>query len=206
MATQSNQAMVSETSICNQALTWLGQDPINSINDDNTTAAWMRNNYTFIRDAVLEERTWTFATARATSITEDRDEWDQMWKHPKPLNWLSVFRVFKTVYTNGGDIIDQSWRMEGPFILSRNATVYMWGLIQITDTGKFSPLFVQALAARIAADAAVPLTNNRQLQVDLWGLYGDKLREAAARDGQQGANDRISQTRLTSIRYSSGGE
>jgi hypothetical protein len=80
----------------------------------------------------------------------------------------------------------------------------LWGLKQVTDTAKFSPLFVQALAARIAADAAIPMTENRQLQVDMWGLYGDKLREAAARDGQQGTNDVITQQRLTSVRYFSG--
>jgi hypothetical protein len=79
----------------------------------------------------------------------------------------------------------------------------MQGLTRISDTSSFSSLFVQALAARIAADAAIPLTENRQLQVDMWGLYNDKLTEAAARDGQQGTSDVVTQRGLTGARYSS---
>jgi len=194
--------MVSETSICNQALTWLGVDPVNSINDPNTSAQWMRNNYPFIRDAVLEERMWTFATVRATNTTEDMDAWGTQYSHALPLNWISVFRVYKNI--SSIPVIDESWRLEGGFVLSNYATVYLWGLKQITDTGKFSPLFIQALAARIAADACIPLTENRQLQADMWNLYSVKLGEAAARDGQQGSNEKIVSDTLVLARSRSG--
>ena len=205
MATQSNQAMVSETSICNQALTWLGQDPITSLTDPNTTAEWMRNNYPFIRDALLEERMWTFATVKASDVTEDMDAWGTMYVHPKPLNWISVFRVFKSVNAYGDNIRDENWRMEGGNIVSSYATIYLWGIKQVTDTGKFSPMFIQTLAARIAADACIPLTENRQLQADLWNLYKVKLDEAAARDGQQGSNELIQSNTLINARARSGG-
>ena len=193
-----SQSNVSEVSICNQALTFLGQKPITSLNDANTTAEWMRNNYPFIRDAVLEERMWTFATARAASTTMDRDAWDTAYAHPAPLNWISVFRIYRNSGISTLTSID--WRLEDGNILCSESNILLWGLKRVTDTGKFSPLFVQALAARIAADACIPLTENRQLQVDMWGLYGDKLREAAARDGQQGSNDMITQSRLTGVR------
>ena len=193
-----SQSNVSEVSICNQALTFLGQKPITSLNDANTTAEWMRNNYPFIRDAVLEERMWTFATARAASTTMDRDAWDTAYAHPAPLNWISVFRIYRNSGISTLTSID--WKFEDGNILCSESNILLWGLKRVTDTGKFSPLFVQALAARIAADACIPLTENRQLQVDMWGLYGDKLREAAARDGQQGSNDMITQSRLTGVR------
>jgi hypothetical protein len=209
MATQDARSMVSETSICNQALLWLGSEPITSLDQNNSRAVWMKNNYPFIRDAVMEERMWTFARARGVSTVEDRDAWDIMYVHPKPENWLSVFNVYRT---NGGrafmtepviDLpIDTTWRLEQNNILSKYGTIYFAGNLRVTDTGQFSALFVQALAARLAADAAVPLTENRQLQADMWVLYGDKLREAAARDGQQGANDIITQPMLTGSRYS----
>ena len=158
----------------------------------------MRNNYPFIRDAVLEERMWTFATARASSTTLDRDACDTAYSHPAPLNWISVFRIYRNSGISTLTSID--WRLEDGNILCSESNILLWGLKRVTDTGKFSPLFVQALAARIAADACIPLTENRQLQVDMWGLYGDKLREAAARDGQQGSNDMITQSRLTGVR------
>jgi hypothetical protein len=188
--------MTSEVSICNQALSWLGQQPITSLDDKSTTAEWMRNNYPFIRDAVLEERTWTFATSRAKSTTVERDAWDSAYVHSIPDQWMNVFRV----YRDGICLTTIDWRMEEGKVLCAEDAILMWGTRRVTDTGKFSPLFTQALAARIAADACVPLTENRQLQVDLWGLYGDKMKEAAARDGQQGSNDMITQSRLTGVR------
>lgn len=205
MATQSNRAMVSETSICNQALTWLGQRPISSIDESSTTAEWMRRNYPFLRDAVLSERMWTFATARDMSISEDRDAWGSMYVHPIPLNWLAVYRVFLSVNQYGqGGTPDPNWRLEDGGVLSSEGTVYLWGLKQVTDTGKFSSLFNQALAARVAADAAIPLTENRQLQREMWALYQAKLADAAARDGQQGSNEIIQSNSLLTARTTYG--
>lgn len=204
MAKQSNIPMVSEVSICNQALSWVGQSEITSLDQNNKGAEWCRNNYPFIRDAVLQERTWTFATVRATSTTADLDAWGGMYVHTLEDEWLSVFRVYRASNLAGQMIPDDSWRMEEGKIVSNQSTVYYWGLKQITDTGKFPPVFVQALAARLAAEMAIAITKNRQLQADMWALYGDKLREAAARDGQQGANDVITQTRLVNARYSGG--
>lgn len=203
MAKQINIAMASETSICNQALTWLGQNPMSSMDDKSKAAEWMRTNYPFLRDAVLEEVTWTFATDRQTSTTADKDGWGVMWSHPKPLNWISVMRVFGSVdsYGNGQDP-DLNWRLEGGNILSQYDTVYLWGIMQISDTAKFSPMFNQALAARVAADAAIPLTQNSSLQKDMWALYVSKIEAAAARNGQQGGNDRINKGNMTRRRGS----
>ena len=201
-----NDPMVSEVSICNQALLWLGQETISSFDDLSTTAQWCRNNYPFIRDAVLESRMWTFATGRAISETANLDAWGKDYAHNIPFYWMSVFRVYRnnTGPTVGQEQFPVPWRLEGNKVLTQYPTVYMWGLAYVTDTGRFSPLFVQALAARIAADAAIPLTENRQLQADMWGLYNDKLAEAAARDGQQGTSDTITQSRLTGVRRTGG--
>ena len=207
MATQEVRSMVSETSICNQALSWLAVDPIISLEDDSNTAQWCRLNYPFLRDSVLEERMWTFATVRAVSTSADRDEWDEMYVHPMPVSWLSVYRVYReqsapfAIEGMNQSNLDRSWRMEGGNVLSLHPTVRLWGMQRVTDTGQFSSMFVQALAARIAADAAIPFTENRNLQSDMWNLYGVKLSEAAVRDGQQGSNERIETSTLTQARY-----
>lgn len=142
---------------------------------------------------------WTFATVRDTSTVADRDEWDEMYKHGIPTDWLSVFRVYRDV-NRGMYTRSDNWRREGAFILAEESTVYLWGLKRVTDTGQFSSLFVQALAARIASDLAVPITENRQLQADLWNLYVSKLEMAAVRDGQQGTNEKIKSNTLIDAR------
>jgi hypothetical protein len=181
--------MVSEVSICNQALGWLGQNRITSLDDESVRAQLCKENYPFLRDAVLEERMWTFATVRAKNVSNDRDEWDAKYVHPKPQGWMKVFRVFKNVTPTKHP--DTTWCFEDGNVLSDYNTVYMWGIQQVTNTGKYSMLFAQCLAQRIAADLCIALTENRKLQVDMWALYGDKIAEAAARDGQQGLNEQI---------------
>jgi len=197
MATQQTRSMVSEVSICNQALSWLAQKPIISLDQASTQAEWMRNNYPFIRDALLESRKWTFAKVRATSTTADLDDWGIEFKHPAPMGWLKICSVFDSPYQDQNQV---PWRLEGNYIITGVGTIYLTGILRGTDTGSFSPCFVQALAARLAADACIPMTENRQLQSDLWTLSVEKLREAAAVDGMQGTNDKIRSSSLTDVR------
>ena len=203
MATQLTTSMISETMICNMALAWLGQNQITSLDDPaDPLAEVCRNTYPFVRDAVLEERMWTFGTNRATSTSEERDEWDQLYRHSIPLDWLSVYRVYGNPVTQD----NINWVKEDKYVLADKPTIYMWGLKRIVDTGQFSNLFVQALAARMAADLAIALTQDRLMQADMWSLYQTKLREAAARDGAQGRNDQFKAGSLvTQRRGGSGG-
>jgi hypothetical protein len=140
---------------------------------------------------VLEERNWTFATDRKATESTDLDGWGQLYKHSIPLGWMSVFRAFRNVNDPGSELTSDDWRREGDFILARETKLYLWGIQRVTDTGKFSSLFVQALAQRIAADGAMFFTENVQLEGHHWQKYAAKLEEAAVRDGQQGSNEKV---------------
>ena len=202
MATQETNSMVSETSICNQALSWLGQVNISSLDERSRSAEWMKSNYAFIRDAVLESRLWTFATARQRSDSTTSSTWGSQYSHAVPLGWLSV----KQVYTDVSASDESNWKMskgwtrEGNNVQAKDSTVYMRGIIRVVDTASYTPMFVQVLAARIAADASIPLTENRSLYTDKWNVYTALLREAAASDGQQSGNRTVRSDRLINIR------
>ena len=196
MATQLNRSMVSEVSICNQALGFLGASRITSLDDPSVAANRCRDNYSFLRDAVLEERMWSFALAREVSEVADKAAWGDLYQHQLPVEWMQVFRVFSDAGGHG----KANWVREGEFVLADYPKVYLWGITRVTDTNKFSQLFVQALAARLAAELAMPITNNRELQADMWGLYQQKLRDAATRDGQQGSSERIQSSALVDAR------
>jgi hypothetical protein len=196
--------MISEVSICNQALSWLGQNRITSLNDDSFRAELCRENYAFLRDAVIEERMWTFAMVRKQSETAERDEFDMLWVHQLPSGWLKVFRVLRPASRTLNHVADPSWRREGNRILTSDTSSYLWGVQRITDTGQFSNMFVQCLASRMATDLAMPLTEDKKKQEAMWDQYTAKLNDAAATDGQQGANDYITQSRLVDARYSGG--
>lgn len=200
----SNAPMVSETSICNMALSWVGGAPITALSDRSKTAEWCRNNYPFIRDAVMEAHMWSFATVRVISdnAEPDVDGWDTSFMHSIPTNWLGVFRCYRDISSKNPREWIQStgWDTQGVYVRAVDETLYMEGVIRTTDTGKFSPLFVQALAARLAADMAIPLTENRELQADMWGLYTNKIDEAAARDGQKSLSERVKRGNLVKRR------
>jgi hypothetical protein len=195
--------MVSETSIANQALGFLGENPIISFNDKTPVAQLMRDNYPFIRDAVLTEVAWTFATARTTSTVEDRDDWDQFYKHPIPLEWMQVLRTYRNV-NNDRKLISNGWVREGSFILAKDATVFMWGITRVTDTALFSPAFVQCLSTRLAMDLCIAITENVTRHGTLMQEYGIKVREAAISDGVQGFNEVIESNSLIDARAGGG--
>ncbi len=200
----SNSTFVSEVSICNLALSWLGQPAITSLDDQSTNAELCKLNYPHLRDVLLSERQWVFAVLRHTSETADKPEFGEGFKHSIPPEYLRVSRVYRNV-----EAFDPNkwrtalgWRREGEFIIAVEEIIYMWGTQQLTDTGLFSPMFTQALAARIAADLCMPITENSTLQSKMYQLYLAKLSDAAASDAVQGANEVIQANRLLDARTS----
>ncbi|MHC4983877.1 MAG: hypothetical protein ACYTF6_12025 [Planctomycetota bacterium] len=195
---------VSEVSICNQALGWLGQDPLTSLEDQNVRGDLCRANYPVLRDTMLEDRAWSFAQRRERSETADQDSISSLYKHTVDEDWLLILRVFED--TNSlrapydSQAVQAQWHREGDFVYAKSSVVYLWGITRVTDVTKYTEGFRQALAARLAADMAIPLTENRNLQSDMWALYERKLNEASVRDGQQGRNERVGNSRLIAVR------
>jgi hypothetical protein len=207
--------MTSPVAICNIALGWLGANPILSFLDNSDTARLCGANYEPLRDTVLEARTWTFATSRAYSHSTTHPAWGDGFVHPVPEDWLLVLRVYPSAnvaqaygtQANVGvsDVGQSIWVREGSNIISDDSNAYMWGLRRVADPDDYTPSFVQALAARIAADLCVPVTQNVKLQADLWSLYEAKLTEAASRDGAQGRVEVIGNSQLVAARAGGGG-
>jgi len=62
---------------------------------------------------------------------------------------------------------------------------------RVSDVAQFDTLFVEALAARIAADIAVQLSESVGRAQGLWAVYQSKLAEARRRDAQEGQADAL---------------
>ena len=193
---------ISEVSICNQALSWLGQPGITSLEDDNNSAKLGKANYEPLRNTMLEQRHWTFSTLRHTSETADEPEFGMGFRHPIPSEYLRVSRVYNDV--NSFDMnrwrTAVGWRREGDHIIARESIIFMWGTEEITDTNRFSMNFVQCLAGRIAADICMGVTENPTLQTEMYKLYLAKLSDAAALDGAQGSSEKIQANTLIDVR------
>ena len=72
--------------------------------------------------------------------------------------------------------------------------------VDTTDVSKFSALFDQTLAAHIAMNIAVSLTESKQLLEDMKYLYEDKLQKAISTDSLQGTRELLNNSQLENSR------
>lgn len=212
----------SEVAICNIALSWLGGDLIISLDDETVEAKLCKANYAPLRDAVLEEREWTFAVKRielAALQAVPLYGFDKAFQiPPATIRVLQVSRAGEDVTTGnafsntgvasssrGGTGMGREtrieWNREQDTVVANSADrIFARVITRITDTTKFSSAFDQALAARIAMDIAIPLTNSEKLQQSMAGMYGEKMRLAAGSDGMQGRSFNVRSDSLTIVR------
>ncbi len=207
----------SPVEICNQALSWLGANLIISLDDNSVEAKLCKANYEPIRDTVLEDREWTFAVKRlepvqlldiplygyskAFQIPPEVIRVLQVSLGGEPGVEHSSFRSTSRGGTGMGRETRVDWSREGDQILANNASrLFMRCLVRITDTNKFTPAFTQCLAARLATDLAVPITNSLKVQQAMAGLYDSKLANAFATDGMQGRSYNVRSDAFINVR------
>lgn len=199
--------MTSEVAICNQAISWLGGNLITSLDDETTEAILCKANYALLRNAVLEEGKWSFATKRFKLLpAPGTPVYGYNAQFPVPSNVLLVIeaRDDNAQDVNGGLQTDSQgangssrldWRLEGDndglFIVATTEVVFCKCIVEVTDTTKFTTTFNQALAARIAADIASPLTESTSKEEKMWNKYNNSITLALGVDGLQGKSDRL---------------
>ena len=188
---------MTEVSICNQALGWVGGALIISLGDDTTEAKLCQANYAAVRDAVLEDHAWTFATVRDTlTPLSDAPDWGPTKAFQLPPDTIRVLQVEDTPQGFG----NLEWEREGSTVVASVDRIYIRYTKRVVDTSAFSPAFINALAQRLAAEFAIPLAESRDLQENHWAIYEQKILAAAATDGMQGRRERTRTTRLRGAR------
>lgn len=195
--------MASEASICNLALGWIGGNLITSLDDETKEAQLCKANYPLLRDAVLEAADWSFAIKRfilPASATPPVTGYSHA--YPLPPEVLRVILLSARRTQDYPAVPD--WQVEGNEIVTDYDACYAKCVVQVDDPTKFSPLFVNALAARIAADLAVPVASSRQLQSDMWELYTTKKSEANTQNSKQGTAQHVRSNALKTARRSGG--
>jgi hypothetical protein len=184
----------SATSICNSALIKIGAERIISLDADNDRARLCNEQYEKLRDEVLVSHPWNFAIKRA-ELAEDSDTplFDFEHQYPLPSDCLRVLTT---------DLPSESeYAIEGRLILCNEPTLQIRYIQQVVDTSKFSKAFVEALAFRIAADIAYPITQKMSLMEDMHKLYDQFMSKARSYDSQEGrAFNRVNAVEWTNAR------
>lgn len=155
--------MASEVDICNLALARLGDNAtVASIDppEGSAQAEHCARFYAVARDSLLEMHAWKFATRRVLLAKLTVESWDWSFAYAEPAGALKLLGVLSATASNDDET--QPYEAESAangtaIILTNQEGASLRFVARVTDTTKFSPLFVDALAWLLASYLAGPV-------------------------------------------------
>jgi len=157
--------MASVVGICNLALRKIGQNTINSLTEASPEAQVCNAMYEQVRDSLLRQFPWNFATKSAAlgQVDVDVPDWDYVYVYPSEA--LHVYKVFEegnlvTDLPNEFEIVSDG---NTKYIACNIETAYAKYAKKITDPTIYDPLFIDTLACNLALEITIPITNNTDL-------------------------------------------
>ena len=145
--------------ICNAALSKIGEAPLDALIANESTASRLCVlHYHPARRETLCMARWTFATTQTTldSVSAQAPNSLTPYQFTLPADCLRVLDVECT-----------EWKMQGRRIHASRAPLPMSYIADIEAAEQFDPLFMDALATRLAEKLAMPLTGNQSLRQNL---------------------------------------
>ncbi len=181
--------MATEIDICNLALAHLGDDAtIASINppEGSAQAEQAARFYPIARNTLLESHTWNFASKRSTmpTVINTVDQWE--YAYAAPADMMTPVAIISPTAQNdyatrmssgdtpggitsnysptilAGQYTPQQFVVEGNYIYTNQENAMLRYQALITDSTKFSPLFVVTLSWQLAAMLAGPVIKGDQ--------------------------------------------
>lgn len=164
--------------VANMALGILVEAPIESLDEDNKAARLLNLHYETTRQSELMKQAWAFAIFRV-ELTKDPDAptgSEYRYGYATPEDALRVLPLTDSGEASGVRI---PWKQEGGLILTNYESPRLIRYIgNLTDPGDWNPLFVEALAARLAMKIAMPLTQKASILQGAKVVYDEAIAEA----------------------------
>lgn len=164
----------SKVQIANLALQKLGQSrKLESLSQDSPNARSMNLAYDAVRRRELRRYTWTFAIKRDSIAADgDYDEWGDWNAYSKPNDFLRLIRDDES-----GAAVD--WKIEGLFILSRDASpLEIRYVADIDDPNYYDGLFFEAFACALALQCCEEITQSTSRKASIKEEYDNAIAEA----------------------------
>ena len=164
---------ISNVAIANRALQKQGASRISSLTQDAPNARTMNAAFEIVRNAELRRYIWSFAIGRA-SIAEDSagPTWGDWNRYSIPNDFLRLIRDDETGF-------DVDWKVEGRYILSRDAAPLDIKYVQrVEDPNLFDAMFVEVFASRLAMETVKEITDSTTDFVTLEERYIKEVAEA----------------------------
>jgi hypothetical protein len=155
--------MASEVDICNLALARLGDKATVATIDPpegSAQAEHCARFYPIARDSLLEAHAWKFATRRAMLAQLVHETWNWGFAYAAPTGAIRLLSVLPAAARSDADTVD----FEAETDAAGNALIFtnldhasVRYIARVTDTTKYSPMFVDALAMLLASHLAGPV-------------------------------------------------
>lgn len=169
----------SEVSICNLALQKLGATRIGNLTDNTRNARSCNNCYAQLRDKELRAHPWNFSIQRATlAASATKPAFGYLYAFPLPNGFLRLLLPNR---------FQLDWKLEsqsGVRVIMTNdgPEINIRYVAQITDPNQFDPMFIEALACKMAWHMCEEITQSNEKKKDAAGEYKQTMAEARSAD------------------------
>lgn len=194
---------VSAVDICNMAMQLLGANFITSLTQDTKEARQCNVAYPRCRDAELRKHPWNFAKTRVILAYEvDTPAFDFDYKYLLPPEYGAIHPDFER-YMNRE--VGESYSVEAGYLLTNFAGPLNFTYTKLeTDTTKFDPVFVSALAASIAFTTADAITESNTKKQIAAADYREKIMDARKANAFERPSEALPDSTWVTARYAGG--
>jgi hypothetical protein len=158
----------------------LGAELITSLSQDTKNARLCNARYSFVRNKVLEDHPWRFATktVELASIDEDTYTPSMDWQYgfQLPSDFLRVIR---------GESWKQEFEIHDGYLNANDDPFILKYTFECTNTGLYSISFAECVSWLLASDLAYAITRSTTVAETMYKGYQMSLREARYNDAHK---------------------
>ena len=182
---------ITSTSICNQALVFLGERPLLAFPEESLNSDYCMIFYASVKEGELIKHPWNFATTRI-QLTQLATTPINIYPYQfqLPVDLLKILDVYP---------LDARWRREQKSILADCTPLAARGVFNVNEED-FTSIFGSVIAARLAMLLAPMITerDSKFSQAAAW--YDDIVRDAKRIDMNEESVDQIDDLNVISLR------
>lgn len=173
---------ISKTKIFNKALILMGASPVSADTDNLKSANTLREIWDLTLLSTFQDHPWRFAKGREVlSPTNTTPVWEWDYQFELPADFVRLLKVKDK----------EPCVREGNYLLANTDTLYIQYTRLVTDISTYPGLFMEALAARLAADSCERIVNSTAKVQEIMAFYDHKKRMAQSIDSQEGDNEEL---------------
>jgi len=172
--------MVSQTYICNLALSHIGGGKITSLDDGTEKARQLEINYDVCLEMALRDFPWNFARKiELLALTDDTTPgWDYVYGYP-----VDCTKVLKIYAGNNARVQEKSeFKIisdgDEKYIACDIEDAYIEYTMRVTNPTIYDPLFVKALSYLLAGEISNALSGNASKTSEMVQRYQLAIKEA----------------------------